>query len=58
MGSASPIQVVIIILLLCFLCFGFGWSVRDMKGCKIRRFKVKKRLKKLPVRYDWKGEVY
>lgn len=65
---ASPVQVILIILLLCAVSFAFGWTAREFKGtkaCKLKRFRVKRRLNpkpygfyKLPIRYDWKGNIY
>ena len=69
-SGASPLQVVSIILLLCFLSFAFGWMIRDMKGSRVRRFKVKHlylhrfrvqkrliRLAEISKKYNWKGNI-
>jgi hypothetical protein len=71
MGSASPVQVVLIIFLLCIISFAFGWMFRDMKGSRVRRFKLKRsyirkirynrrliKLSDLSRKYDWKGNIY
>jgi hypothetical protein len=68
---ASQLQIILMIFILCLLCFAFGWMARDMRGDKVRRFKVKHSLlHKLRVqrrlimlatiskRYDWKGNIF
>ena len=68
---ASPIQVLILLLII-FICgFLFGWIAHEPKGKKIRRFMVKHsalhklriqrrliNLATLSKRYDWKGNIY
>jgi hypothetical protein len=53
---ASIYQIMTVILLLCFISSVFGWTVRDMKGNKIKRFKVKRRKYRL-VRYEFNNNV-
>lgn len=60
---ASTGQILITLLLLCAVSFLFGWTARDIKGDRIRRFKIRRRKKsgklyKLPKRYDWHGRIY
>jgi hypothetical protein len=53
---ASNFQIVSVILLVCFISSIFGWTVRDMKGNRIKRFKVKRRKYRL-IRYEFNSNV-
>jgi hypothetical protein len=60
----NPLQVILLLSAFFIVSFLYGWTVREAKGDRIKRFKVNRRYKKprtlhrLPKCYDWQGKIY